>query len=62
MVIVATTPPQTPPAVAPTLVFLPEVGESADELGAVVEDAEAKVPDDKVLKTVMSESDEAMSG
>lgn len=60
VMIVATTPPQTPPAIAPTLGFLLAVGGSADELGAAADDAEANLLDAEA--TALSESDDAMIG
>ena len=60
--IVTTTPPQTPPAITPTLGFLLGVGGSADELGPVVEDGMANLFDVETFKTVVFESDDTMSG
>lgn len=62
MITIATTPPQTPPATVPMLDFLPGEGESADEVGAAVEDVGANLLDVEVLEPVLSESDDAMSG
>lgn len=59
---VTTTPPQTPPAIAPVLGFLLGVGASAHELGRVDEDGMAGLFDVETFKTVVSESDDPMSG